>query len=100
MMPPIEPEPPPQSFVPAASFDASSAGDAWCAVLEKFGLDLEQAEALTRATTERAATWSDRMNEVFPAARLYDVLVDRPTHPEALRQGLELYRRRMSRDDA
>ena len=99
-MPPTEPAPHPKLSAPAASFDPSSAGDAWCAVLEKFGLDLEQAEALTRATAERAAAWSDRMSEAFPAARLCDVLVDRPTHPDALRRGMELYRRRMRHHDA
>lgn len=69
-------------------------------MLERFGLDHEQAEALTRITAERAASWFERWTSVLPDDEARAFLVDRPTHPDALRRGLELYRQRTGFDDA
>ena len=69
-------------------------------MLERFGLDHEQAEVLTRVTVERAAAWLDRWASMMPEGTPLDEMVDRPTHPEALRRGLELYRKRRGGDDA
>jgi len=63
-------------------------------VLERFGLDHEQAEALTRVTAERASAWYERWAAMLDAPEASEALVDRPTHPDALHRGLELWRHR------
>ena len=85
---------------PAASSNSkrSSVGQEWCDVLERFGLDPEQAEALTRATVQKAEAWHQRWAEFTPHNELTNEIVDRPTHPDALRRGLELWRRRKGLD--
>ena len=68
-------------------------------MLERFGLDHEQAEALTRITSERALSWFSRWASTLPGSESLGELVERPTHPDALRRGLELYRKRRGMDD-
>lgn len=89
--PPRKSDPPSTS---PSSPDDTTAGEEWCEELERFVLDHEQAEALTRITVERAESWYARWASVLPEAESSALLVDRPTHPEALRRGLELYHRR------
>lgn len=98
-MTPNDRDPPTPPSPTADRSGSRQAGEEWCAVLDNFGLDLEQAEALTRATAERAAMWAARLTEVLPVTRLSELLSDRPTHPDTLHQGLELYRQRKGFDD-
>lgn len=63
-------------------------------MLERFGLDHVQAEILTRVTVERASAWFARMADVLPADHPSNPLIERHTHPDALRRGLELWRKR------
>jgi hypothetical protein len=72
----------------------STAGKEWCDVLERFGLNHEQAEILTRVTVERASAWFARMGDVLALDHAGDPLIERPPHPDALRRGLELWRQR------
>jgi hypothetical protein len=72
----------------------SSSGEEWCDLLESLDLDSEQADALTRATVERAKAWLERREALIPGAALRRYFADSPTHPDVLRRGLELWRDR------
>lgn len=65
--------------------------ESWCRVLESYGLDRDQAEALTRIVAIRAEAWHAQCKSLIRDSAARSVLSPNPTDPSALRRGLELY---------
>lgn len=68
-----------------------SPAQTWCQVLESYGLDRDQAEALTRIVAIRAKAWHAQCKSLISDPKVRSVLAPSPTNPSALREGLELY---------
>lgn len=68
-----------------------SPAETWCDVLESYGLDQDQAEALTRIVAIRAEAWRAQCKSLIRDPAVRSVLSPNPTDPSALQRGLELY---------
>lgn len=65
--------------------------EGWCRVLESYGLDPEQAQALTRIVVLRSRSWQARCRSLIADARLRDALLPPPADPALLQRGLGMF---------
>lgn len=73
--------------------------ETWCQVLESYGLDRDQAEALTRIVALRSEAWHAQCRALIRDPAAWSILSPSPTDPDALWRGLELYRSKLAESE-